>query len=294
MGGKKAKAGAAPAKQKKKGGAGKKKVVDSFTRKEWYDIKAPAPFEIRDVGKTIVNKTAGNKLAADYLKGRVFEASQGDLAKDAQEDSFRIFKLKVEDVQGKLCFTNFNGMRLSTDKLRSMVKKWITLIEAHVDVKTTDGYILRVFAVAFTRRQKNQAKKTAYAQSSQIRAIRKRMIDVIEKEVSNHDISGLIGRLMSQAIGKEIERVCQSIYPLQNCVVSKIKTLRSPKVDLNKLMEAHGGASAVAAAVAASQIVEREEPAAAPEESKKKGKKAAPARKASTGSAGSQEAAAEE
>lgn len=37
----------------------KKKVVDPFSRKEWYDIKAPAVFQNRMVGKTPVNRSAG-------------------------------------------------------------------------------------------------------------------------------------------------------------------------------------------------------------------------------------------
>lgn len=33
--------------------------VDPFTRKDWYDVKAPSIFKVRDVGKTLVNRTQG-------------------------------------------------------------------------------------------------------------------------------------------------------------------------------------------------------------------------------------------
>ena len=62
------------------------------------------------------------EIASDGLKGRVFEASLADLQND--EVAFRKFKLIVEDVQGKNCLTNFHGMDMTTDKLRSLVKKW--------------------------------------------------------------------------------------------------------------------------------------------------------------------------
>lgn len=62
-------------------------------------------------------------------------------------------------------------MDFTTDKLRSMVRKWQTLIEAHVDVKTNDGYTLRMFCLAFTKKRQGQIKRTAYAQSSQVRAV---------------------------------------------------------------------------------------------------------------------------
>ena len=34
----------------------KKKIIDPFTRKDWYDIKAPSIFTNRQVGKTLVNR----------------------------------------------------------------------------------------------------------------------------------------------------------------------------------------------------------------------------------------------
>ena len=52
----------------------------------------------------------------------MFEVSLADLQND--EVAFRKFRLISEDVQGKQVFTNFHGMTMTTDKLRSLVKKW--------------------------------------------------------------------------------------------------------------------------------------------------------------------------
>merc|ERR1712018_932507 len=219
----------------------KKKVVDPYTRKDWYDIKAPCMFRVRDVGKTLVNKTQGTKLASDGLKGRVYEVSLADLQNEQDaERSYRKFKLLCEEVQGKSCLTQFYGMNLTTDKLRSLVKKWQTCIEAHVDVKTTDGYLVRVFCIGFTCRRPNMIKKTAYAKSSQIRQIRKKMTEIITREVSTKDLKDLVNKLLPDSIASDISKACASIYPLHNVHIRKVKCLKKPKFDVHKLMEMHG------------------------------------------------------
>jgi len=196
----------------------------------------------------------------------VFEASLGDLKPNGEDDAFRKFKLKVEDVQGTNCLTQFYGMDMTTDKLRSLVRKWHSLIEAYADVKTTDGYTLRLFVIGFTKRRPNQIRKTSYAQSAQASSIRKKMIEIIQREAGAVDLNELVAKFIPEIIGKEIEKATQGIYPLQNVFIRKVKTLRSPKVDLTKLLEIHGGADAgassapaAAAASDAGKPVERSE-----------------------------------
>merc|ERR1712230_3452 len=139
-------------------------------------------------------------------------------------------------VQGKNCLTNFHGLDFTSDKLRSLVRKWQSLIEANVTVKTTDDYLLRLFAIAFTKRRPNQIKKTTYAASSQIRAIRKKMTEIIVREASSCTLT----QLTAEVIGREIEKATQGIYPLQNVHIRKVKLLKAPKFDLGALLNLHG------------------------------------------------------
>ena len=105
-------------------------------------------------------------------------------------------------------------MDFTTDKLRSLVRKWQTLIEAHVDVKTTDGYMLRMFCIGFTKKRPGQAKRTCYAQSSQIRQIRKKMVEIMMREASSCDLKELVGKFIPEAIG---ETSCPSLQHAISC-----------------------------------------------------------------------------
>jgi len=225
----------------KKGG--KKKAVDPFLKKEWYEIKAPSMFSVRNCGKTLVTRTQGTKIASDALKGRVFEISLGDLNND-EDQTYRKIKLICEDVQGYNCLTNFHGMGMTRDKLASLIKKWQTLVEGNVDVKTTDGYTLRMFAIGFTTKMPNQVSKMCYANSAQVRQIRKKMVDVMREEASKCDLKDLVLKLIPEYMGGEIEKACAGIFPMQNVFVRKVKVLKKPKFDLVKLMEFHSGEGA--------------------------------------------------
>jgi len=216
---------------------GAKKKVDPFVRKEWYDVKAPAPFSKRIFGKTCVTKTTGTKIASDQLKGRVLETSLADLNDKSEQLAWRKVRLCIEEVQGRACLTNFHGLDMTRDKLCSYLRKWQTTIDVQAEVKTQDGYILRIFVVAFTGRQNGQIRKCSYAQHAQIKTIRKKIIDILVKEAQSVQLVELVQKFTLEAIPEACKKACQFVYPLSHVVIKKVKTLKKPKFDIVKLNE---------------------------------------------------------
>eukprot|EP00756_Hemistasia_phaeocysticola_P027445 Hpha_TRINITY_DN16118_c1_g19::TRINITY_DN16118_c1_g19_i1::g.8230::m.8230/K02984/RP-S3Ae, RPS3A; small subunit ribosomal protein S3Ae len=235
---------------------GAKRVGDPMLMKEWHDVVAPASFGTRQCTKTIVNKSKGTYNKDDNLRGRVYEVSLADLMDgDEQSYGFRNMKLKIEDVSGRNALTNFYGMSITTDKLRSLLKKWCTTIEAVVEAKTSDGYYLRLFCIAFTKRTQNQVSKNCHCQSSHVRKIRAKMTDIITNHVVKGDLASLVKKLQQEVIGKEVEKVCRAIFPIRDCLIRKVKVTKAPKFDHARLMDAHGGEDSIPKSVEGSRTV---------------------------------------
>ena len=83
-------------------------------------------------------------------------------------------------------------MDITRDKGCSMIKKWHSLIEAFVQAKTVDGFILRLFCIAFTKRTKRQVKATCYAKASHRRLIRKKMMEIMQTTVQKSTLKELV------------------------------------------------------------------------------------------------------
>lgn len=186
---------------------------------------------------TPANKSAGQKIAADNLRGRVFEIPLADLQRDAHEQAWRKVRVQCEEVKAFDCYTNFHGIDITRDKLCTLVKKWHTLIESFVQAKTADGYLLRMFCIAFTRRHKRQVKATCYAKNSQQKLIRQKMMEIMVSECQKSTLKELFKKFIGDQIGKTITKECSKIFPLENVLIKKVKVLKKPKFDLTKLME---------------------------------------------------------
>jgi len=219
----------------KKGG--KKKTVDPLSRKEWFDFKSPAPFDVKNFGKTCVTRTTGTKIASERIRGRVVDVSLADLRQNSDTYAWRKIRLWIEDTEGKNVRTSFYGMTMTRDRLCQYIKKWQDLVEAVCEVKTKDGFVLRCFCVGFTKKQEGQIKKTCYAQRSQIKKIRRVMIDKISSEAAANNLTNFVKTLITETIPEAILTATKFIFPLHGVIIRKVKMLKKPKFDVSKLNE---------------------------------------------------------
>merc|ERR1711988_489825 len=237
-------AGKNPRNFKKKNKA--KKIAHPFAKKEWYNVLAPG-FDKRCITMTPVNKTAGLRNSAADLKDRVFEISLGDCNTSADNGSWRKLRFQIEEIKNFDCYTNFYGMDITRDHGCAMIKKWHSLIEAFVQAKTTDGFLVRMFCIAFTKKTKKQVKATCYAKASHQKLIRKKMMEIMQQQIQTCSLKELTRILIKDETGKRIQKECSKIFPLEdNCMIRKVKLLKKPKFDLVKLMDLYKESAAPA------------------------------------------------
>jgi len=233
-------AGKNPRNFKKRGA--KKQKSHPFAKKEWYNVLVPG-FDKRVATLMPCNKTQGQVQASENLRHRVISISLDDCnnpQKKEQMTSWRKLKFQIDEIKGFDCYTNFHGMDITRDHGCAMIKKWHSLIESFVQAKTTDGYIVRMFAIAFTKKTPRQVKATCYAKASKKKLIRQKMMEIMTSTIQKSSLRDLVNILIKGDVGRQIQKECSTkIFPLQenSCIVRKVKILKKPRFDLTKLME---------------------------------------------------------
>lgn len=196
-------------------------------------------FVEREFTTSPVNVTAGEKLSSDAMKGRVYTVSLGDLSNLNPHKKIKLIVDEEQDKGSKVALTNFYGMDTTRDHLMALIKKWHTLVECFVDAKTSDGFLLRVFLFAITKKKRGQQKATSYAQQNQIKQIRKIMHTIVTKEVKKSNLKDLVPKLLLNNITDDITSKASKIFPLQNVMIRKVKTIKRPRFDITQLMNMH-------------------------------------------------------
>jgi small subunit ribosomal protein S3Ae len=185
--------------------------LDGWKSKEWYNIEAPAYLNRVVVGSTMAGDPA-------LLLGRNVETTVGELTNDMTKNNTKVI-LRINNVVGDVATTDLMGHELTTDYVRSIVKRQTSRIDANIEVQTKDGFVIRVKPTCFTIKR---------ARSSQMMAIREMMVDIVKKRASETDFETFMQEAILGRLSAAIYRQAKFIYPLRRVEIRKTQVEAMP------------------------------------------------------------------
>lgn len=195
------------------------RVKDKWTMKKWFTLIAPEYFGMAEIGYTPAD-------SEDKVVDRTVEITLAELTNDySNQNPYKKLVFKVYRVAGENAYTKFLRFELTRDYLNSLTRRRTSKIEDIVDVQTADGYILRVKSVSFTVKR---------CQSSQKRAIRKVMNQIVKEKAGKLNFVQFLQEAILGKIPSEIYREAKKIYPLRRVEIRKIELLREPKLTVEE------------------------------------------------------------
>ncbi len=189
---------------------------DKWRLKKWYEVIAPPVF-----GSVVLGTTP----ADDPLKliGRVMEVTLFDITGDFSQVHIHLyFQIIDVDEQNLKAYTRFKGHELARDYMKSLIRRKSSKIQGIYNVWTKDGYGLRITGVVLTSYR---------CKTSQKKAIRKIMGEIITKRAAEMTLDELIQAMLFGKLANEIHAAAKKIYPIRKVEIYKSKLLWVPGPD---------------------------------------------------------------
>jgi len=184
---------------------------DPWALKKWFNVYAP-PY----LGGVFLAEVPANE--AQKLIGRTLEITLYDITKDISHLPIKL-KFQIHRVDGLNASTRFKGLELTRDYLRSLIRRGTSKITAITEVKTKDGWVMRVTIVGVTAHRIGTAQKSA---------IRKRFFEVITKKAAEADIGQFLKEVLEGTLAADLFIAGKKVAPMRKVEVAKIKVLKYP------------------------------------------------------------------
>ncbi|MDP1552900.1 MAG: 30S ribosomal protein S3ae [Methanobacteriaceae archaeon] len=188
--------------------ARRRRVRDTWKEKQWYKITSPKAFGGNEIGNT------PSRDPELLLKRRV-DVTMRELTGDFSKQYIKL-KFQIDNVAGNSAETKFIGHQVTTDYVRSMIRRGTSRIDTPVIVNTNDGHKMKVQVLAITTRR---------AKSSQQKYMRETMQELLTKISAQKSYEELIEGLVIGKIASEIYHKAKKIYPLKRVEIIKTKVL---------------------------------------------------------------------
>lgn len=174
-----------------------------------YTVFAPPYFGLAEIGKIIANEEAS-------IIGRTVETTLYNITNDISQVHIKL-RFRVVKVDSIKAYTVFYGHELTRDYVRHLIRRGVSLIREITSVETRDSWKLRITCMAVT---------THRCQTSQKKAIRKIMMNIIHQKSQQCNIDEFVQQMILGKIASEITNEARKVYPLRRVEIQKSKVVK--------------------------------------------------------------------
>jgi small subunit ribosomal protein S3Ae len=189
--------------------AKRRRVRDTWKEKQWYTITTPSEFGDAEIGVTPARDP-------DMLLKRRVESTLRELSGDFSKQYVKL-KFQISEVAGDTANTRFIGHQVTSDYVRSMIRRGTSRIDTIVKAETKDGQIMKIHVLAITIKR---------AKSSQQRYIRETIEKLVVDAASQKNFVELVEDIIGGKMASYVYHEAKKIYPLK-----RVETIKTQVVD---------------------------------------------------------------
>jgi small subunit ribosomal protein S3Ae len=191
------------------------RVRDKWRDKQWIIVNAPPAFE-----QVPLNYIPVSDLPT--AKGRVIENTLYDVLKqDPTQHQTKIF-VQIDKINAGIATTIFKGHEYAKEFLRSLIRRGSSMINYVNDYTTSDGYVFRVSATAFSQRRINSSKQ---------HEIRITMRRVLGERIPQLTLNEFVKEVTMGKMGSDLMEISKKIAVIRHLGIRKTKLISAPMQD---------------------------------------------------------------
>lgn len=188
--------------------ARRRRVRDTWKEKQWYNIMTPKEFGEAEIGTTPARDP-------NMLIKRTVESSLRELSGDFSKQYIKLY-FQIKDVAGDIANTNFIGHQVTSDYVRSMIRRGTSRIDSISHVNTQDGVKMKIHVLAITIKR---------AKSSQQKFIRETMERLVAEAAAERTFRDLVEDVITGKLASHIYHEAKKIYPLKRVEIVKTRVI---------------------------------------------------------------------
>jgi small subunit ribosomal protein S3Ae len=188
------------------------RVRDKWRDKQWIIVNAPPAFEQVPLNYIPISDM-------NNAKGRIIENTLFDVLKqDPTQHQTKIF-VQIDKINSGIASTIFKGHEYAKEFLRSLIRRGSSMINYVDDYTTSDGYVFRVAATAFSQRRINSSKQ---------HEIRLTMNKILSERIPQLSLNDFVKDVTMGKIGSDLMDTTKKIALIRHIGIRKTKLISSP------------------------------------------------------------------